>query len=280
MKKSVFAFLLLYPALLIGQNDKAQDQKLTIDDLLGGPGAAAFGRGRGGEGQPTPDGKYSVVLERGQIALKPADGGEEKVLTSSAEPKSELQLSPDGQRIAYLSKGQVWVVAVAGGDPLQLTNDPAGPGDPRGATDHHPQWNPNGKWILYESGRNGFNELYVVSEDGKVLNLIAPTEVYKGKDVITTNIASDKGDAVSSDRFDPRPQWSPDGTRISYTERSREFFSGKLKVLPFDQKTGSAAGPALYIYVAKNDPGGAWAVNTAAWSPDSKTCLLYTSRCV
>jgi len=274
MKKSVFAFLLLYPALLIGQNDKAQDQKLTIDDLLGGPGAAAFGRGRGGEGQPTPDGKYSVVLERGQIALKPADGGEEKVLTSSAEPKSELQLSPDGQRIAYLSKGQVWVVAVAGGDPLQLTNDPAGPGDPRGATDHHPQWNPNGKWILYESGRNGFNELYVVSEDGKVLNLIAPTEVYKGKDVITTNIASDKGDAVSSDRFDPRPQWSPDGTRISYTERSREFFSGKLKVLPFDQKTGSAAGPALYIYVAKNDPGGAWAVNTAAWSPDSKTLAV------
>jgi hypothetical protein len=58
----------------------------------------------------------------------------------------------------------------------------------------------------------------------------------------------------------PRPAWSPDGTRISYTERSREFFSGKLKVLPFDQKTGKpASGPALDIYVAKNDPGGAWA---------------------
>jgi dipeptidyl aminopeptidase/acylaminoacyl peptidase len=268
MKKCVFALMLLYPALLL-----AQTQKLTIDDLLGGFGAGGYGRGRTGEGLQTKDGKFSVVIERGQIALKPAGGGAEKVLTSSPEPKQELQLSPDGQRIAYLSHGQVWVVAVDGGDPIQLTNDPAGPGDPRGATDHHPQWNPNGKWILYESGRKGFNELYVVSEDGKALNLVAATEIYKGKDTIA-NPAPDRGDAVSSDRFDPRPLWSPDGTRISYTERSREFFSGKLKVLPFDQKTGSVAGSALDIYVAKNDPGGAWAVNTAAWSPDSRTLAV------
>jgi len=268
MRKNVFLFLLLYPALLL-----AQTEKLTIDDLLGGAGGGNFGRGRGGENQLTRDGKYNVVLESGQIALKPVDGSPAKVLTSSPEPKSEVQLSPDGQYVAYLSHGQVWDVADAGGDPVQLTNDPAGPGDPRGATDHHPQWNPNGKWILYESGRKGFNELYVVSEDGKVLNLLAATEVYHGKDVIA-NTTPDKGDAVSSDRFDPRPSWSPDGTRISYTERSRELFSGKLKVLPFDQKTGSAAGPAVDIYVAKNDPGGAWAVNTAAWSPDSSTLAV------
>jgi Tol biopolymer transport system component len=28
------------------------------------------------------------------------------------------------------------------------------------------------------------------------------------------------------------------------------------------------------VYTAKNDPGGAWAVNTAAWSPDSKTLAV------
>jgi dipeptidyl aminopeptidase/acylaminoacyl peptidase len=267
MRKSVFLFLLAFPALLAGQTEK-----LTIDDLLGG-GVASYGRGRGGEGLQTPDGKYTVIQEHGQIALKPSEGSPEKVLTSSPEPKSELELSPDGLHIAYVSQGQVWVVSVAGGDPLQLTSDPAGPGDPRGATDQHPQWNPNGHWILYESGRKGFNELYVVSEDGKVVNLLAATEIYRGKDVIA-NTAPDRGDAVSSDRFDPHPAWSPDGTRISYTERSREFFSGKLKVLPFDRKTGIAAGPALDIYIAKNDPGGAWAVNTAAWSPDSSTLAL------
>jgi dipeptidyl aminopeptidase/acylaminoacyl peptidase len=267
MKRSIVLFLLLAPTILAGQTER-----LTIDDLLsGGFGGGAFARGSGS--LQTPDNKYSVTLEYGQIALKPADGSAEKVLTSTPEAKSELQLSPNGRQIAYVSQGQVWVVAIAGGDPLQLTNDPAGPGDPRGATDHHPQWNPNGRWILYESGRKGFNELYVVSEDGKVFNLLAATEIYRGKDVIA-DTALDKGDAVSSDRFDPRPSWSPDGTRLSYTERSREFFSGKLKVLPFDQKTGSATGSALTLCTAKNDPGGAWAINTAAWSPDSNTLAV------
>ncbi len=264
MRNSVVILMLLYPVLLAGQAEK-----LTIDDLLGG---GDF-RGRGAESQSTPDGKYTVIQEHGQIALKPVDGGPEKLLTSSPEPKSEAQLSPDGQHIAYISQGQVWVIATVGGDPLQLTHDPAGPGDPRGATDHRPQWNPKGKWVLYESGRKGFNELYVVSEDGKTLTLLAATEIYHGKDVIA-NTSQDKGDAVSSDRFDSHPSWAPDGTRLSYTERSREFFSGKLKVLPFDQKAGCAAGPALDIYIAKNDPGGAWAVNTAAWSPDSATLAV------
>jgi dipeptidyl aminopeptidase/acylaminoacyl peptidase len=267
MKRSIVLFLLLAPTILAGQTER-----LTIDDLLsGGFGGGAFARGSGS--LQTPDNKYSVTLEYGQIALKPADGSAEKVLTSTPEAKSELQLSPNGRQIAYVSQGQVWVVAIAGGVPLQLTNDPAGPGDPRGATDHHPQWNPNGRWILYESGRKGFNELYVVSEDGKVFNLLAATEIYRGKDVIA-DTALDKGDAVSSDRFDPRPSWSPDGTRLSYTERSREFFSGKPKVLPFDQKTGSATGSALTLCTAKNDPGGAWAINTAAWSPDSNTLAV------
>ncbi|ADV82412.1 alpha/beta hydrolase family protein [Terriglobus saanensis] len=259
MRNTAYKYLalLLSPALLFGQTER-----LTIDDLLG-----AGGFGRGGEGLLSPDGKYFATQERGQIALKPVEGGPAKLITHSQEPKSELQWSHDGGRIAYISKGDVWTVEVSGGDLKQLTHDPAGPGDPRGATDHHPLWNPNGKWILYQSGRKGFNELYVVGDDGKEEKLLAATEIYEGDDVIA-NTAQDKGDAVSSDRFDPNPSWSPDGTRISYTERSRQFFSGKLKVLVFDQATGTA-GASIDLYTAKNDPGGAWAVNTASWSPNS-----------
>ncbi|MGA2730654.1 MAG: S9 family peptidase [Terracidiphilus sp.] len=267
MRRIAFATMLLVPALLAGQTEK-----LTIDDLLGPANGNAIGRGIGGP-ISSADGKFAVVLEDGQIAIRSSDGGLAKALTSSSELKSEPALAPDGSTVAYVSQGQVWVVPVKGGVPLQLTHDPAGPGDPRGATDHHPQWNPNGKWILYESGQKGFNELYAVSDDGKTLNLLAATEIYHGKDAIA-NPTLDHGDAVSSDRFDPRPRWSPDGTHISYTERSREFFSGKLKVLAFDQQSGRAAGSALDVYVAKNDPGGAWAINTAAWSPDSKTLAV------
>jgi len=265
VRKIALSVLLFVPAAL-----SAQTVRLTIDDLVGG---AFGGFERGREVLEPSDASFAVLPEHGQIVLRPTDGSPDKALTSLAKPASELALSPDGKQVAFVSDGQIWVVSTAGSDLIELTHDPAGPGDPRGATDHHPQWNPNGKWILYDSGRKGYNELYVVSEDGKTWNLLAATEIYTGQDIIA-NPARDTGDAVSSDRFDARPLWSPDGTRISYTERSRQFFSGKLKILPFDQATGKAAGPAVTIYTAKNDPGGAWAINTAAWSPDSRTLAV------
>lgn len=244
----------------------AQAPVLTIDDLL-------TTGGREAAGVLSPNGKYFAVAQRGQVAIVPVHGGEAKPLTNTPEAKSELSWSRDSQHIAYISQGDVWKVSVSGGELLRLTHDPAGPGDPRGATDHHPLWNPNGRWILYQSGRKGFNELYVVSDDGKEEKLLAATEIYTGPDVIA-NTAADHGDAVSSDRFDPNPSWSPDGTRVSYTERSRQFFSGKLKLLSFDQQRGSVAGAPVDLYTAKNDPGGAWAINTAAWSSDSKTLAV------
>jgi dipeptidyl aminopeptidase/acylaminoacyl peptidase len=261
--------LLLSSTLLFGQA-----QKLTLDDILGGPGVGVAYRGRGGESELSPDGAYKLSHENGRLTLKSVTGGTDKILDASNAPKSDFQWSEDNRHIAYVSDGQVWVVTTDSGKPIQLTHDPKGPGDPRGATDGHIQWNPKGKWILFESGTKGFNELYVVSQEGGAPHLIAATEIYHGSDAIATNIAQDRGDAVSSDRFDAHPQWSPDGTRISYTERSREFFSGVLKVLPFDAEKSSAAGPTVDLYTAKNDPGGAWAVNTAAWSPNGATLAV------
>lgn len=270
MKRTLF----LISALLLSGAQSNHAQKLTIDDLLGaGPGFSGR-RGSLGDGLRSPDGRYLLSLQNNQLVLTPVDGNGPELLDGNPGPKSEFQWSPDSTHVAYISQGNVWVADVTGGAARQLTHDPKGPGDPRGATDHHPQWNPNGRWILYESGQHGYNELYVVSQDGGVRNRIAATEIYHGADVLAVNVAQDHGDAVSSDRFDPRPQWSPDGTRISYTERSREFFSGKLKVLAFDQTTGNPIPPARDLYIAQNDPGGAWAINTDAWSPDSKTLAV------
>jgi dipeptidyl aminopeptidase/acylaminoacyl peptidase len=239
---------------------------LTIDDLLSV-------NVREGASLLSPDGEYFATTQRGQVVTVPVHGGEPKTLTNTPAAKSELSWSHDSHNIVYVSQGDIWTVSASGGEPLRLTHNPAGPGDPRGATDHHPLWNPNGKWILYQSGRKGFNELYVVSDDGKEERELAATEIYTGEDVIA-NTSADRGDAVSSDRFDPNPSWSPDGRHISYTERSRQFFSGKLKVLSFDQQTGSITGIPVDLYTAKNDPGGAWAINTAVWSPDSRTLAI------
>lgn len=245
-------------------------QTLSLDDLLN---VSAAGRRGEGEGVRSPDGRYLLTLRNGQLVVRTAGeaAGAEFVVDASSSAKSEFAWSRDSKHVAYISQGNVWVVALHGGEARQITHDAKGLGDPRGATDHHPQWNPKGHWILYESGQKSYNELYAVSEDGAAQHLLAATEIYHGADAIAGNVAQDRGDAVSSDRFDPSPKWSPEGTRISYTERSREFFSGKLKVLGFDQSSGQAIEPARDLYVAKNDPGGAWAINTAAWSPDGRT---------
>ncbi len=265
MKLYAWSFLLLAPATLPAQH-------LTIDDLLDA------GNTREAGALLSPDGSTFASVQHGQIVLRPADGGEATPLTATPAPKSELSWSPDGKNLAFISEGDVWTLPVHGGEAKRLTHDPAGPGDPRGATDHHPLWNPKGGWILYQSGRNGFNELYAVRSDGREEHQLAATEIYTGADALPAagralNNSQDHGDAVASDRFDPNPSWSPDGTRIVYTERSRPFFSGKLTVLPFDAKTGNA-GPRRVLYTAKNDPGGAWSINTAAWLPDSRSLVV------
>jgi dipeptidyl aminopeptidase/acylaminoacyl peptidase len=255
MKRMLFAF---YMAGVV--STQAQPVKVTLEDLL-----TSDGGGRGGPSL-TPDGRYFVSTTAGQIALAPVAGGAAIPFTSAPGQKTELVWSRDGRKLAYVSEGAIWAVDAGSNQARRLSEGKAGPGDPRGATDHAPRWNPNGKWILYQGGRSGQNQLYVVSEDGRTTNLIAASEIYEGPDHL--------GDAVSSDRFTPEPAWSPDGTRISFTERSRKFFSGKLKVLAFDAATGKVKGQPSDLYTAKNDRGGAWAVNTAAWAPDSKTLAV------
>jgi len=256
------ATLFLAPLLVMAQGG----HRLTIEDLLAAPA------GRGGA-VLSPDGKSLAVIDRSQIALVPTGGGEPVPITSIPGAKSEVNWSHDSKKLAFAGEGSIWVVPATGGVPKRLTGGAPGPGDPRGASDYAPRWNPGGKWILYQSGRRGQDELYVVSEDGGEPHFLAAAEIYEGRDRLAP-AAPDHGDAVSVDRFDPNPQWSPDGTRISYTERSGKFFSGKLKLLAFDQSAGRAKGLPVELYTAKNDRGGAWAINTAAWSPDGKALAI------
>jgi Tol biopolymer transport system component len=206
--------------------------------------------------------------------LLSSDGGWPVLLTTSPGGKSEVSWSPDSKKLAFVSQGSIWVVPAAGGQPRRLTDGAIGPGDPRGATDRAPHWSPAGKWILFQSGRRGKNELFVVSEDGQTKNFLAATELYQGGDQIG-DFAVDQIDGLAVDRFDPDPAWSPDGTSVAYTERSREHFAGKLKLVHFDSATGQAKGAPIELYEAKPDRSGAWAINKVTWSPDGKT-LAFT----
>jgi dipeptidyl aminopeptidase/acylaminoacyl peptidase len=230
----VFLSALLASPVLQAQSAQAPANKITLEDLV----ALHFL----GEPVLSPDGKQFAFVRGGQIELLAADGGWPVTLTTSPGHKAELSWSPNSKTLAFVSQGSVWVVPASGGRPTQITYGAAGAGDPRGAGDRWPKWNSDGKWILFQSGRHGHNELWVVSSDGKTTNYLARTEIYTGVDELDRITADDE---VASDRFDPTPAWSPDGTRISYTERSREFFSGKLMVLDFDRAAGSAKGAPL-----------------------------------
>lgn len=221
----------------------AQVHRLTLDDLLSIEPI--------GETALSPDGKTFAMARGGQIVLMPSEGGWLVTLTSTTGGKSGLSWSPDGRTIAYSSAGSIWTVAASGGSPRRLTHAYPGPGDPRTAADRDPQWSPAGKWILYETGRTGRNSLMAVSQDGAVNNYVAES----------------RADEDS-------PAWSPDGTRISFTERSPEYFSGKLKVLMFDPKTGQAAGDPKTLYSSPTDRGGGWSIRKAQWSPDGHSLAV------
>lgn len=217
--------------------------KLTLEDLADASGLGSIAL--------SPDGKQFAVTRDGQVALVSSEGGWPVVLTTTQGGKQGLKWSPDGKSIAFVGEGAVWRVSVDGGAPLRLTDGRKGGGDPRTASDRNPQWSPDGKWILFETGRRGNADLGVVSKDGLTSTLL------------TISPADEESAA-----------WSPDSTRIAYIERSPEFFSGRLRVAEFDAASGRFKGEAKVIYTAKEDRGGGWSLRRPEWTSDGKSLAI------
>jgi TolB protein len=118
-----------------------------------------------------------------QIGIMNADGTKERMLTTKSrvnvrrEPDGTTTVletandanapawSPVDNRIAFWSGienryGQVWVINSDGTKSTQLTEDPTH----RNSDD--PSWSPDGKKILFSTGRSGRNELWIMDADG------------------------------------------------------------------------------------------------------------------
>jgi dipeptidyl aminopeptidase/acylaminoacyl peptidase len=238
---ALLAFLLA-PAIWASTAANAP-AKLTVEDLADATGLSSVAL--------SPDGRQFAIVHGGQIALVSSTGGWPIDLTTTAGGKQGIKWSPDGRSLAYVSEGAIWTVPVKGGRPARLTEGRHGGGDPRTATDRDPQWSPDGKWILFETGRRGNGDLAVVSQDGL------------STDFLTVSPA-DEGSAA----------WSPDGSRIAYVQRSPEYFSGRLVVAKFDSVNGRFNGEPGILYTAKEDRGGGWAIRSPEWSPDGKSLAL------
>ncbi len=233
----ILTILVLTPTLTARATADSPSTAITFEDLASVPqlGAPVL----------APNGQSFIVIRDGQLQIVSAEGGWPSALTTTVGGKSQPAWSPDSKEVAYVSEGSIWTVPAAGGPPRRLTDSRAGNGDPRNAADRAPEWSPKGKWILFDSGRRGNNDLIVVSDDGLTSRFITSTE-------------ADEGGGA----------WSPDGTHIAYVERSLEHFSGRLLVVDFDPKNGVTTGPPRELYVAKDDRGGGWSIPKPAWSPD------------
>jgi tricorn protease len=151
----------------------------------------------------------------GDIWLVPKAGGLATRLSSPKGQESFPHFSPDGSLLAfdgnYQGNTDIYVVPTEGGLPVRVTHHPG--------ADRVLDWYPDGRSLLYassmESGRQRFNQLYRVSKDGG----------------LPEKLPLAYGEFAS---------WSPDGSRLAFTTKAREFGTWK--------RYRGGLAPDLWIY--------------------------------
>ncbi len=96
----------------------------------------------------SPDGKTVAYTTDAsgeqQLAVRSAEGGEEKLLTRFEQGYLYSPVwAPGGDRLAFSdNEHRLWLAAVAGGEPVQVAQDPY-------TEIHDYSWSPDGRWLAY-----------------------------------------------------------------------------------------------------------------------------------
>ena len=161
---------------------------------------------------PDIHGDRVVFTYAGDLWTAPSDGGTATRLTTHPGLELFAKFSPDGEWIAFTGQydgdEQVYVMPAGGGVPKQLTYYPArGPLPPRWGYDYQVYgWTPDGSAVLFRSLRDGWD--------------LGDSRLY------TVDVAGGLPEPL------PMPQsgagaFSPDGSRVVYSPKFRDFRSWK-----------------------------------------------------
>lgn len=139
-------------------------------------------------------------------------------------------ISPTGARAVFEARGEIVTMPAEKGDPRNLTES-------AGVMERDPAWEPDGKWVAFFSDESGEYALHLRDQQGRgetrKLDMGEPSTFYSG------------------------PVWSPDSTKIAYSDR-------RLNLWYVDIARGNR------VKVATNPIGFTDAVLEPRWSPDSQ----------
>jgi tricorn protease len=147
----------------------------------------------------SPDGKWVAyttdVGGNPQLAIRPAEGGAEKVLTSFAEGYLYGPIfSADGKTLAFSdSSHRLWTVRVDGGAPKLVAQDKLG-------EIHDQAFSPDGRWLAFSMSAVGRRRDLYLQE-------------------LATGHLTRLGEG---NEIDANPAWSPDGKYLWFTSSRHE----------------------------------------------------------
>jgi serine/threonine protein kinase len=214
----------------------------------------------------------TVAGEIGQLTLFDRQG---KTLGTVGTPAAyeSLAFSPDGKRVAEArvasqsSDQNIWITDLARGVSTRFTFD--------SGVDRFPVWSPDGKRIIFDSNRDGTQELYeklsngggdakllfkfrdgilpvAWSGDGRFLLFGGPVDTPQESDMFLSVLALDSNGHLAGkpfrfalkgrgfdDRFSPGPQ----GRRVWVAYSSRKSGKNEIYVQPFDPKSPTGTPP-------------------------------------
>jgi dipeptidyl aminopeptidase/acylaminoacyl peptidase len=226
-----------------------------------------------------------------------ADGSGFRTITTLPGAEFDGAWSPDGRSIVYRDSrrginddDEIYIAAADGSHPRNLTRNP-------GANDWGPDWSPDGRWIAFNSDRDGGPlRGYLIRPDGTDLRPIEadgwfeyPSFSPDGRFIVFTGHAGSDYDVYTvelatglttqltdSPGDDTWPVWSPDGASIAYSSERDDCTRAGPTV---DCWHGDDPGEHHDVWIM--DPDGANQRRVSpeigqfmAWSPDSRSLLI------
>ena len=166
----------------------------------------------------------------GRIARRSTPAGATHFEKVKPEQILWADISPTGKRALFEAHGEILSVPAKKGDVRNLTRSP-------GVADRCPSWSPDGKLIAYFSDESGEYALHLRAPDG----LTPPRRI----------------DLAQPPSYFYSPRWSPDSTKVAYTDKRLNLWYVPLKTgIPVKVDTDLYDTP-----LGDLDP---------AWSPDSQ----------